>query len=195
MLSEQQVNYWLNIGLHVLILFTFLTILFFVYISRVETKAVSDAVNSTIKKQTNQVLSEIDELSQGSISKEDWHKIGALAAKIQTDSQGQLPEIKENHQELRTTAIIIIAVLFTLLAAAFIYYRIVKGHNIHTGRILAENAIIFSCIGVIEFLFFTKVAAKYVPVTPDVMASTALGRIRDNVIKIICLQDGKWVCN
>lgn len=194
MVSAQQVNYWLNIGLHVLILFTFLTILFFVYISRVETKAVSDAVNSTIKEQTGKVLSEIDETAAGSVTKDDWHKIRDIAIKIQADSQGELPEIKQNHKNLKITASIVIVVLFLVLAAIFLYYGVKKGHKIHIKKILTENAIVFACIGAIEFMFFTKVAAKYVPVTPDVMASTALERIRDNTIQVICIENGKWVC-
>jgi hypothetical protein len=53
-----------------------------------------------------------------------------------------------------------------------------KGKNIDTIKIIIENAIVFSFVGGIEFLFFTKIASKYVPVTPDMLSDTILERVK-----------------
>ena len=53
-----------------------------------------------------------------------------------------------------------------------------KKHNIEVKHILLENIIIFSFIGFIEYMFFANIAAKYIPVTPDILTTTALDRIK-----------------
>ena len=49
--------------------------------------------------------------------------------------------------------------------------------------IIKENIIIFISIGIIEFLFFTKVSSKYVPILPVQISTTVLERIKENIMK------------
>ena len=176
MVTAKQANYSLNISLHVLILFSFLTILFFAYISHLEQKSVDDALTNAINGQIGQVLTNLDK-NQVVSKLIDWKAVNDVATKIQKDAEGELPKVRANHQKLRLIGICMIIGLFALFSGLYIYFR-VKCININIKRILVENLIVFSFVGLIEFLFFTKIASKYIPVTPDLLSKTILDRVK-----------------
>ena len=182
MVTSVQVNFALNVTLHVLILFSFLTLLFFLFISHVEEKSVDDALQGAIGGQTDQFLTALDNAAGKNI---DWDEVGILAKKIQKDAQGKLPSITENNEKLRNTSIIAISVLFVVFCATFVYFSFVRKVELNMRRILVENIIIFSFVGLIEYFFFTNVAAKYVPVTPDVLTATILERLKYRLDKYL----------
>lgn len=176
MVTAKQANYSLNISLHVLILFSFLTILFFAYISHLEQKSVDDALTNAINGQIGQVLTNLDKNhTVGPLV--DWKAVSDVATKIQKDAEGELPKVRANHRKLRLIGICMIIGLFALFSGLYIYFR-VKGIDINIKRILIENLIVFSFVGLIEFLFFTKIASKYIPVTPDLLSKTILDRVK-----------------
>ena len=177
MVTLKQANYSLNISLHVLILFSFLTIFFFAFISHLEQKSVDDALTSAINSQVGQLLDNLDKYAP-SDAKIDWKTINDIAEKIQKDAAGALPEVKQNHHRLLIVGISMIAGLFALFSGMYVYFGVYKGMNIGWKRILLENLIVFGFVGVIEFLFFTKIAIKYVPVTPDLLSKTILDRVK-----------------
>ena len=107
----------------------------------------------------------------------NWGSISDAAVKMQADAKGQSNVVKSNHRKLLITAIGLIAGLFIILIVLGIYYYF-RGAHIGYKKILIENLIVFSFVGIIEFLFFTKVAAKYIPVTPDILAETVLDRVK-----------------
>jgi len=172
---SEQANYRINISLHVLILFTFLTVLFFTYISKLEQESISDALNSAINDQIGGVLSKMNE---SLISKYiDWDIVDQLAKNLKEEAKGESEEVKSNHHRLLIIGISIITGLAVVFSSLYVYYYM-KGTKIDIKKILIENAIVFSCVGVIEFLFFTKIASKYVPVTPDMLSDTILERVK-----------------
>lgn len=175
MVSDQQANYIINISLHVLILFTFLTIFFFAYISRLEKKSVDDALLDAINGQVDTVLTGID--NHMPPLKIEWEILNKLGEDIQKESKGALPAIISNHRNLRNIAVAMIVGLFCILVGLYVYFLSI-GININWKRIITENMIIFIFVGIIEFLFFTKVASKYIPVTPDLLSKTILERLK-----------------
>jgi hypothetical protein len=59
---------------------------------------------------------------------------------------------------------------FMILIAIFINLLLIKLGNCNMLKVLGiELLVIFSFVGAIEFWFFTNVAKKFVPVTPDVL--------------------------
>jgi hypothetical protein len=68
-----------------------------------------------------------------------------------------------------------------LLLGTIFYFVVYKKYSIDFNLILKENFIIFVCVGIIEFLFFNYIASKYVPVTPDFVATSILERIKLNI--------------
>ena len=176
MVTLRRANYALNISLHVLILFSFLTIFFFSYISHLEQKSVDDALTNAINEQMGQVLDYVNKFApSGTV---DWKVLNSVAEKIQADAIGEFPEVKANHRKLLIIGICMIGGLFVLFSSLSVYFGVYKRLQIGWKRILLENLIVFACVGIIEYLFFTKVAVQYVPVTPDVLTKTILDRIK-----------------
>ena len=120
--SESRANYVLNILLHVTILFTFLTIFFFLYISKLEEKSINDEVNSLIKEQTASIISKIqtieNEIGPATIN---WTAVSNLADKIEKESQGKDPIIKKNNESLRKIGFGIIMSLIILIIGVYLY--------------------------------------------------------------------------
>lgn len=189
MITDGQANYSVNITLHVLILFTFLCIFFFAYISKLTEDSVSDALNGMVEEQTVNMLDVIndwdEQLSPGSPNI-NWEGVNNLAQDIQDSSQGKDPDLVDNNDKLKKLAIYMVLSLFILLVGMIIIYKYL-GYNLHLREIFIENIVIFAFVGLIEYLFFTQIASKYIPVTPDVAGTTILQRIDDNILEKVTL--------
>ena len=107
----------------------------------------------------------------------EWDILNKLGEDIQKESEGALPVIISNHRNLRNISIGMIVGFFCIIAGLYVYFLSI-GIDINWKRIIIENIIIFVFIGTIEFIFFTKVASKYIPVTPDLLSKTILERLK-----------------
>jgi len=67
------------------------------------------------------------------------------------------------------------------LIASIIFIKYYTKYDLKLKHIIITNIIIFSITGFIEYLFFTLVATKYTPFTPDFTAKTVLDRIKYNI--------------
>lgn len=177
---NHNMNFSLDVALHVLILFTFLTIFFFVYVSKLEKQSLDYTITNSVSDNTNILLNDTKQLSQKYNIKINWNTINDIATKLVKTSQGEVPEIKENNDRLYKGSIIAIIVGYFLFIAIVIFLKYYMGYDIHIGRILLMNTIIFSVTGLIEYFFFTNVASKYVPVMPNEISDTMLERIKYN---------------
>lgn len=173
-LNNHQVNYAINIGIHVVILFTFLTLFFFLYVSKLTKKEVQEAFNTMIDKKVDEMLSELNNVDNISIN---WNELNTMANKISINSVKELPEIEENNKKLENIGKIIIISLLLGIFCVYIF-GIFSGYNIPIIYIILENILIFSLIGIVEYIFFTKIASKYVPTTPEFISITILDRIK-----------------
>jgi predicted PurR-regulated permease PerM len=176
-------NYILNIILHIFILFTFLTIFFFLYISLLEKKELNDQVENIITKQTSDVLSNIDKIDKKINKKPEiqWKEINNISKKLYQNNIKEDPDVSKHNKFLFKLALGIIISLFLLIIFLFVYFSYYRKFNINTKRILLENLIIFSFIGLIEYLFFTYIASTYIPVTPEFFTTTILDRIKSKI--------------
>jgi len=176
----------LNILFHVLILFTFLTIFFFTYISTTEKNATQDAINNIINNQSKTILSEIDNLDKKIGGKIDWDKIKKVSQNMLNSStdydkteDGQ--SIKDNNNNLFWISIYIIIGLVVIIVSYIMWNLYYKNNQLKIGEILKDNFIIFMSVGTIEFLFFAYIVIKYIPTTPDVVGITAIEKIKENI--------------
>lgn len=187
MISEYNINFALDIALHVLILFTFLTIFFFVYISKLEKQNLNNVTDSLIEEKTGNLLNTVDEwqnklkkLNDNIDIKIDWNVVNNISDKLIEKSKDETVQIKNNNDKLFKESMIIILSLFILFIGLVIVLFLL-GYNIHLKHIIIVNLIIFSLTGVIEYLFFTNVASKYIPVNPDFTTNTILDRLKKNI--------------
>jgi hypothetical protein len=186
--KDYNVNFSLDIALHVLILFTFLTIFFFAYISKLEKQNLDNVTNNVIIEKSDSILNAADDWQNNLNNwnknfniKIDWKTVDCIANRLIEESNGESPKIKENNDNLFKGSIIAICVAFFLFIGLVLFLKYYMKYDIHVKHILIMNLIIFSLTGLIEFLFFQNVASKYIPVTPDFTSNTVLERIKTNI--------------
>ena len=158
-----------NVALHVLILFTILSLFFMFYISKVETNAFATEIKGNIEKA-------IDGIS-GQMSFKDKQVLSAglnnqYVQKYKKRLQQQTRYVtvyndwlfKSMYISMAGIAIIVVIVLLLLMYQC--------DQCIPLKDILIENGLTFFFVGIIEFLFFTKVALNFVPTKPSLLVNT-----------------------
>lgn len=184
--DSSSAEYVLNISLHVLILFVFLSVFFFQYVSKLASDSINNALGSVIDTQVDKLLDTVEEVDNMTTKYDiDWQEVDKLAKNVEESSEDDLPEIEKTNKQLKKIAMIMSIVLLSIFVSFYVYFRFIKGLKVSLTSVIIENLIFFSFIGVIEYLFFVKIAAKYVPVTPDFVSTTLLDRVKYNVDKTI----------
>jgi len=151
-MKDSKSKFVINILVKILYLFIFLTILFYLIIQPQLTKGLrlmtTNMLNNFIFRTDNIVLQTHLENNRDRIRKLD--EVIPMT-KHSTDTYNSL---------LLSANIIII--IFTALIILSIYLS--KRQDIPILKILGFNLLLFSVVGMIEYLFFMKVAGKYVPI-------------------------------
>ena len=94
-------NYQINITLHIFILFTFLTIFFFTFLSKVETENINNVTKDLIKSQTSIILSDIN-VNIPNVTPDITHDkidLNKLADNLENSSKKDIPEFILNDSE------------------------------------------------------------------------------------------------
>ena len=179
----------INIGVHVLILFIFLTIFFFSYISRQEKKKVTKEINSSIKKSIPSLLDNIDHISNEIGYDVDWYAVKKKAidvkrkVKTKDGKVSENPVIKKHDSKLLKTSIGICIGLFVLIIGSIIYFTFYKRQDIGLKDILIDNLIIALAVGTMEAMFFNKIAMNYSPIVKSDMSNEIVDRLKYNINK------------
>lgn len=177
MITPEQAHHGINLGFHILILFTFLTIFFFTFIAQKERDAVTKELNNVINKNVPAVMDNIDKMNKRLGNKLDWGQVNDMANKIE-EKYGNKPDpsIDAHNKRLIKIAVIICGCLLLILIGAIVYFTVYKKMDIGLGTILLENFVIAVLIGIIEAVFFLNVALKYSPVTTSDMMNQLIDR-------------------
>lgn len=183
MITGKEAHHGINLGFHIWILFTFLTIFFFTFITRKEKDAVTRELNTAINNSVPEVLSGVDNITQHFGGKISWDKINNFAKKIEKKYDGPDPEIARHNNKLIVTAVIVCVVLLVLLICAMIYFSYYRKLDIEMGVILVDNLFIAVFVGIIEMLFFMNIALKYAPVTTSDMVNQIVNRAEYHINK------------
>ena len=170
----------INILIHVFILFIFLSLFFFLYISKKEEDSLNKQVNIICDKMPD-ILKTLDERDTNNIIK--WETIKYKAQNEINYNDLDLDEyINYNNNSLKYVSIAISVTILVLVLLIYFYYNYLLGKDIDISYILKENIIIFIFIGAIEFLFFKNIASKYIPIFPVDISTTLLERIKYNIM-------------
>ena len=175
----------INSAFHVLILFTFLTILFFMLIAPLMTGAFESEIRGEVNKAVEEMLVTLQASDREKVSKIISADIGGgrtvidlLIAQYSTTSE----VVSENNKWVKWTAIEIIGALFICITVVLLVLMYSCTKCTGVADILKENAITFVFIGIVEYLFFTKVAFKYVPAPPSTLVTTLVEAFKKNII-------------
>jgi hypothetical protein len=177
MISPKQVHRGINIGVHIWILFTFLTIFFFMFISRKEKDVVTDELNNAINHNIPVVMDNIDKINKKVGNTINWVDVNSMANEIEKKYGNKPdPDIDIHNKKLIKISAIVCGALFVIIVGFIIYFSIFKKMDIGLGSILLENFFISIFIGIIEALFFLYIALLYSPVNTSDMMNQIIDR-------------------
>lgn len=183
MITQNQANYIVNINLHIFIVFTFLTIIFFTVATKVTRNNINHVINSITKKQVDNILTKVDKIQKP--IKIDWVEVKKISDEIIENSDEKIPEIYKNNKKIKKLAIYVIIGLFISSILLYILFTFIYNYKIDMKSILIENFILFSIIGILEYIFFTKIISHYVPVTPNFVSTSILERLKTRINEYI----------
>lgn len=168
----------LNVVLHMLILWTFLTIFFYFYVSKIEVEDLNDELGSYIDEYVPLTLQTLPEVQQIELK-------GALR---QLPLDGLIDYFKNPSESVTTNNKWLLVVSFMVVGGLFLLFLTISlilktdcNPNVDIKGIITENALTFLFVGAIEFVFFKFVAVKYVPVLPSVITNTLVERLKQNL--------------
>ena len=172
------------IVLHVLILFVFLTILYFFLIAPLEKKAFEDEISDQIEGAlTDQFIgmkknmdSNIVDVITNTVNysyENNGNEVYVIDEMIDNfDTPDKL--VSEHNKWVKITAV----ALISFITISFVFYLLTLkntcGKETGIRSILKENLFTFIFVGLVEYLFFTKIAFKFVPAPPSVLLTTTI---------------------
>ena len=167
----------LNVLIHVIILFTFLAGLFFLYISKIEASAFQSELGDVIEKSVVKLLDTHPKVV-GIVEKPETKKV--LTALIPLYDK---PDryIYERNVTVKFLAMFTVLTLFAIILSIVLTEKLDCKKDIGLKHIVMENVVIFICIGIVEYMFFTKVAMKFVPTPPSLLSDTIISAIKTNL--------------
>jgi len=72
---------------------------------------------------------------------------------------------------------LLIVILTTIILVTYMSCMI----NVPWMQILKENIVLFICVGVVEYLFFTNIALKFIPIEPSLIVNTVLDEMKKSL--------------
>jgi hypothetical protein len=164
-------NMIFNIGVQVTILFTILSIFFILVISKVSHKAINhefvNLIDDKLTPKINEIFKEYPELYPLTSN--------LLSSKIFTDED---ITVKYNNKWQYITMYMTIAFLILLTVLYPLILKYMCGTCIPIKDIIILNIIIFIFIGIVEYMFFTHIAMKFIPVKPSVITVSLLNDVK-----------------
>ncbi len=176
--TEQQAKMTLNLGLHVVVLATFLFAAFYVFLAKITVDLINTQVTDGIDDNADGMLDHVAKKFGKSIN---WDVTEQWAKNLINTSQGRDPAVTESNNRLFDRALGILIGLVVAWVATALVFRYWMKYDIGLWSLLAENAIVFTLIGAFEAYFMMTVATKYVPLSASVSMTTALERLKKNL--------------
>ena len=181
---SQHFSLGLNSVIHVLILFMFLTVLYFIIISPLSKDVFEHEIKGEVSKSVKKAVAEIPDDAREYIANIINTDIdGRTGLDIIADQYSKPSAVVEEHNKwIQITSIEIITVLVCCLIVVLLVLKVSCNKCTGIMDILKENIITFIFVGIVEYLFFTKIAFKYVPAPPSTLVTTLLETFKKNLV-------------
>ena len=156
------INFNVDLFMRFIILFSFLTILFIYLISRLS----SDAFNAKVGHLLKEIIQKNTEEMKKNPSFEYNSKLLPLNKLYKMFNQPE-PTMKTNNNDLIRLIVIINILLWLFLIVLLLVLKYNCDSNLNLNEIIFENLILIIFVGFVEYLFFTKIVLKFMPVEPS----------------------------
>ena len=166
-------SFVINMLVHSLLVFVLLSVFFWMYASKLITSSLNgqvDRVCSVARKNLNE--------------SEHSDTIRTNVRKYRPDPkiyEGDDKEVVALNERLLNMNIFIGLLFLLFIVSIYAYYKH-RGARIDLKHILIENALLLFFIALIEIWFFTKVARRYIPATPEYMMGETITAIQNHLI-------------
>ncbi len=179
-LVSDDLTFTINVVVHVLILFTFLTMFFIFFVSKLTKEMFEKEISHLIGDNVGDLFDKLDEETKQNMKLfTKTIPLDKLVKKFEEPSEYVLEH--NRWVNLSALAISIVGVVVLGLVLYILYNTC--GQCVPLRHILMENAIIFACVGVVEYLFFTRIALKFVPAPPSLLVSSLINRFKSSIIE------------
>jgi len=148
----------------------FIPIFFFTYASKIERDVVVSQVNYIV----DDILGDISRIAPQDKKQLLKSVANEIEAPILEDADRK---VKQNNDELIHTASIILSVVF--VAGMLISYIISRYYEHDYKSIFYENLILLAGIAVVEFVFATFIATKYISGDPNYVRRSVLRSLKE----------------
>jgi hypothetical protein len=170
-------SFSINVFVRVIILFTFLTAFFILFVSKLTKEMFEKEMGHLIEKNVDTLVHGLDnETKQKLMLFTRVVSLDKLIKKYEEPSEYVLEHNK--WVQLSAIGLSIIGVCVLGLVIYVVYNSC--GQCVPLRHIFMENVIIFVCVGVIEYLFFTKVALKFVP-APSLLVTSLINKFKETI--------------
>jgi len=176
-----------NISLHCIILFSFLSIFYWNYILDEETNAINELIEDNLFNKIHDFLIkksvQIDMAKNLLQSNPDTNQLLPMTKipikkALYQENKIQNELFNNNHDKYKLINLSIGLVLY-IIFILIVFYLVYNGYKIDYNVIIIENIILIILIGLIEAIFFTFIAKKYVPLTDSDIKTFAINILKN----------------
>ena len=166
----------INITIHIIILFSFLSLFFFLYVSKVEEQAFRTEIGTLIDKNMTAILNENKAYTLSTIkSSLPYLKI------IQPQTDGMEKASMKQNMLIKFSAGFTVLMLIAISVSIILTLSFDCNKQVPLKKILLENTVTFIFVAILEYIFFTKIAMNYVPAPPTLMLKTILNTFKSSL--------------
>ncbi len=163
---RNSMTFSVDLTVHVVILLTILTIFYIMYIRHVVQHHIDHEYENIIETNISSMTKDLSSNQINTIRKLREY----LPLQKLTEINNKKSDMVTNNNNWTLKYMITINICFALLMIVILLMVKVYTHETNEviiGEILKENAIVFTFIGIVEFVFFYFVASKYIPIMPS----------------------------
>ena len=160
--KTEWLNHYLTIFFHVSLMISFEIMFYFKYIIDIEKTEILNKLANYVSSLNENNLDESQQIAiQTFFSSSDFQTFYADLYKQYRDSLSQQRE----QQITLLVRSLEIASIFYCIFLGILVYSLRNKKNIKWNWIIAENVVMFTLLGIFEFLFFTQIIMNYNPLT------------------------------
>ena len=171
---DSALSFVVNLMCHVFILVVFLTVFFFLFITKMTTEHIDSELKSLIGEQTYDLLVKLYNTDSDKLI--NWTKVETTCINLEPQYRKEMQFVTDNNNHLYNDTINFI-LMFGFSIFVLISYLSIRKFTLNLKFMAFENIVIFLFVGMIEIYFFLNIASKYVPVLPDEAITSVIGRL------------------
>jgi hypothetical protein len=172
------INFSMNLFVHVIFLFTILSVLFIFVIAKISSDAINNEIIHLVNENINEHYSKFND-NQRNVFK---NILNVMPLDKLSKYYDQPEKVRDtNNKHVFNSMKLTIVLLLILLIIIVIVSRLLC-HQIPMKHIIVENSIIFTGIGVVEFLFFKNIILKYIPIQPSFLLTYLFNSVKNKIL-------------